>query len=189
MAILYTSLIVILLAIYLVIIFYQLLQFYYLVHPYKVFLVSSQLQKVIPGLNEAINHHTSSVESMNFVELGSGKAGISRYVGKNYKFKEVIGVEGDWLTFQMSRLLNQLDKSRVKVVNEDIFKYQIPANSIIYCYLFPKLLDKLHERGLLKGQLVLSLTFEITDVEPTEIISIDNFQKKLLVYDFREQNK
>jgi hypothetical protein len=100
-----------------------------------------------------------------------------------------IGVEGDWITFQVSKLALWWDKAKIKLIRGDIFKYRAEKNSVIYCYLFPKIMQRLYDEGHFEGCLVIALTFEIKDLEPDKIIKVANFQKELYVYDFKNNKK
>jgi 16S rRNA A1518/A1519 N6-dimethyltransferase RsmA/KsgA/DIM1 with predicted DNA glycosylase/AP lyase activity len=186
LSLLFSILIIVALVIYLVVACYQILQFYYLIHPYKVCLVSTQLNKVTPVLADAIGKYVPDATNYNFVELGSGKAGVSRYIYRTMNFKQVIAVEGDWLTYFGSLILTRLAKDNITIINKDIFQYKLPSSSVIYCYLFPKLLNRLFEQGYFQNTVVFSLTFQIESQEPKEVLDVPNFQKKLYIYDFRK---
>lgn len=179
------GLVVILLLAYLLFAIYQLLQFYYLLHPYKACLVSTNTRLVSPILSEVISDNVSDCRQVTFVELGAGKASISRAVAKCFDFGEVVAVEGDIFTMAQARFLNLFSKSKVKFVLEDIMKYQLKPNSVVYCYLFPRLMNKLFEMDYFKGSLLISLTFSLDGVEPTKVYKVKNFQKALYIYDFR----
>jgi hypothetical protein len=185
----YYVLISILIFIYLLIILNQLLQFYYMVHPYKVFLVTTRLKGVGGVLSNIVQKYKK--DSNHFIELGSGRAEVANYIAKNLAsknihFTTIEAVEGDWFTHQIARFFSLFRKvKQVTYLNLDIFKYQPPNNSLLYCYLFPRLLNRLYSRDYFKGHVLISLTFEIDGVQPTEVFTVENFQKRIYVYDFR----
>jgi hypothetical protein len=180
---------ILLITVYLFFIVYQLLQFYYMVNPYKACLLSSNTERIAPTILTTCQKYFDKLSYTNFIELGSGKANISRYMSKNGTFNSVIGVEGDLITYFLSYGMSKLGKYKnLHLIKNDILKYKLPeGQNIIYVYLFPKLIKKMYERGIFKNQLVISLTFSIDhqDVKPVEIIKVGNFQKELYVYDFR----
>jgi hypothetical protein len=185
--ILFYSFLVILAIIGLVVVIFQVLQLYYLINPSKVFLAHSSLERINPLLKSIINKNVQNINDVIFYELGSGKGSISRFVYQTFAFKQVIGVEGDWMTYKYALLLQLISKTKVKFINNDIFKLKYEPHSVLYCYLFSNIMDKMYKEGYFDGKLVISLSFKISGVEPSEIYELNNFQKQLLVYDFRDK--
>ena len=193
--------------------FYQLKQFYKFSQEDNVGLVTTNLNNIKSILDQIIQKQqkTSNQNTSYFIELGSGRGIISNYISKNYLFKKVIAIENDWLihtwakiTHFINYLINYLIKtklfkhknfktnsssSQINYVNHSVFDYDynsLNGKKIFYCYLFPQILDKLYKRGVFKNSIVISLSFEITNLEATEVFDIpDGFlQKKLFVYEF-----
>ncbi len=193
--------------------FYQLKQFYKFSQKDNVGLVTTNLNNIKSILDQIIQKQqkTSNLSTSYFTELGSGRGIISNYISKNYLFKKVIAIENDWLihtwakiTHFINYLINYLIKtkllkhknfktnnslSQIDYVNQSVFDYDydsLEGPKIFYCYLFPQILDKLYEQGVFKNSTVISLSFEITNLEATEVFDIpDGFlQRKLFVYEF-----
>jgi hypothetical protein len=186
-----------------------LFQFLYYLTPDKIVYVSSNLLVVAPILDTIIGKYVSTnsnyatllgkgsvaqienvesldTQSYHFVELGCGMAKVSRYVNQKYDWASVVGVEGEPIVLSFARLRNYFSKKKIRIIRENLFKVELPQRSIIYCYLTTSMMDKLYREGRLFGKLVVSLSFHITGVEPTEEFSVIGFQRRLLVYDFRK---
>jgi len=123
-----------------------------------------------------------------FVELGAGMAGMSRFAFKKFEFREVWAVEVSQVLVFLARILNFKYGTKIKFFIKDIFKFDYPENSILYCYLGTNIMKLLHQQGCFKNKLVISLTFKIPDLEPAKAIKVNSHYKRLLVYDFRKKD-
>lgn len=138
-------------------------------------------------LLRVFDHYLHDPAQYSFVELGAGVANIAGMISKRFQFKNVIAVEIDPVTVFFGKLLNNFAGTNVEFVRKDIFAYQIPSNSVLYCYLGTHIIEKLYKQGKFDGHLVVSTTFKLKDVEPVEVIEMNNFYMRMYVYDFRQK--
>jgi len=148
------------------------------------------MKTVAPKLLEVIRQEVLDTTNTTLIEIGAGKAVVSRYLSKQFQWKRVIGVEGDWMTYWTAIFMIKLVGAKVNMVRRNIYKYQMPEGAkVIYNYMSVPIIQRMYDEGRLDGALVFNLTFRIQGVEPMKVIPIDTFQKELLVYDFRKKTK
>lgn len=164
-----------------------------LLSPDYAVLVDSNISSIAPTLKLIIDKYAPNTEDCNLVELGCGRAVVTDNLASNYKFKQVIAVDSEAEIITLAKAKSK--NSDIQFLTQDIFNYKAPEGSIIYCYLFARLMNRLYREGRLNGSLVISLTFAISGVEPTEILAASqdkNYkftQKEIFVYDFRDSKK
>lgn len=120
-------------------------------------------------------------------EPGAGMATVAHYLAARYSWKEVQAIEIGPAILLLGRLRFALWKGKraVQWKRENLFESAYVAPALVYCYLFPKMITRLYQEGKLTGSLVVSLTFPIEGLEPTEVFTLPSWQGKLLVYDLR----
>jgi hypothetical protein len=133
---------------------------------------------------ELIKKYNLKTEEMSLIELGCGRAGFLRSMS-SLVWKERVGIEGQFILSMKSKMLN-FGKD-IKIIHDDIFNYDIPDNSLIYCYLGVKNMNELHKSKKLQGSILISLDYAIEGVEPQENIHLSDrkVQNTLYLYDFR----
>ncbi len=152
---------------------------------------NSDYSKFLGKNGSALHEEIEGLDTPNyhFVELGCGMAKVSRYINTKYQWKDVVGVEGELVVLTFARLRNFISKKKIRLVRANLFKIAIPEKSVVYCYLTTPMMDKLYKDGRLFGKLVISLSFQITGIQPTEKLTIIGFQQRVLVYDLRKVQK
>ncbi len=116
-------------------------------------------------------------DDKTLLDLGCGMGNIC--VQAAPYFRQVYGIEySPWYYF-VSRLRTRHLKN-VTIMYGNFQHMKWPQTDYIYCYLFPELLTRLLPKLKKSGATVLSLSFPIKDIEPTEVV--DNGKKKLYVY-------
>jgi hypothetical protein len=120
-------------------------------------------------------------------EPGAGMATVAHYLAGRYAWKEAQAIEIGPAVLLMGKLRFAFwrGKTAVQWKQENLFDSVYTAPALVYCYLFPKLITRLYREGKLAGSLVVSLTFPIEGLEPTEVFTLPSWQGKLLVYDLR----
>lgn len=147
---------------------------------------ASNLKEQGPHLRKIVNKYLGGQESnYSFVELGAGLAKVSHYMSIYYRWKSVEAVELGSFILRLAKIRQKIFKSPIRFHQENFFSYQSPPPSVIYCYLFTELMNKLYHQHKFDGHLVISLTFPIPKVVPTEEVSLKSWQRVLYVYDFR----
>lgn len=154
----------------------------------KTFYFPSKIKFLKPAFERFVEDYLNDgkTEKYNFIELGAGLGKVAYYAAENYAWEKVIAVELNWRLIEFAKLKANFKKTKIDFVKSDIFEYKIPQNSVVYCYFSYAIMTKLYEEGFFKGNILLSLTFELRGVEPTKVYKLDNFQGELYVYDFRE---
>jgi hypothetical protein len=157
----------------------------------RVWYVGSSVSEVLPVLDEIIVRYVlekgESTDEYSFIEPGAGLALISGAAARKYSWKSVEAIElgGFIRTLGKLRLGLRGLFHKVTFYGADIFFYEMPTKAVVYCYLLTSLLDRMHREGKLKNKLVVCLTFPLTDVKPSEVFPIANWQGQVYVYDFR----
>lgn len=153
--------------------------------PGRVLLVNTDLRVVGPPLCDVILRHLPHPERVACVELGAGLARVSRFLERAFPWNQVVAVDSSFYSYSWGRFFNWVGGSRVRYRREDVFAVIPPPGALLYCYLSTEILRELHRRGAFTGCLVVTLTFDIPNVTPQEIVSLAGWQRSLTVDDFR----
>ncbi|MEI6728901.1 MAG: rRNA adenine N-6-methyltransferase family protein [bacterium] len=151
----------------------------------KIGFVPSSSPKLSQAMYKIVHEYIKKQEKYTFVELGSGISNNTITAAKRFRFKRFIAVELDPFLVVFSKFFAFLNKVNIEFYVADLYKFQIPKDSIIYCYLGNTIVTKLYKQGSFKGQLVISTTFKINDVKETQSHYIGGIYRKIFVYDFR----
>ncbi|QCX00636.1 class I SAM-dependent methyltransferase [Aggregatimonas sangjinii] len=151
----------------------------------QVVLVSSSVNHVKQPLLHAIEHFKIEPQEMNFIEVGSGYGKILDLAAKEFEWKSLIAIEIDFLTIMIARFSNLIKRMPITFVHKDIFDYEIPKGSLVYCYMSTPIISRLFDEGAFENCVVLSLTFPIQEIPCSATYDVEGFQKRLFVYDFR----
>jgi hypothetical protein len=146
---------------------------------------SSELQI---NLIKLIQNYVFDTHHVKLIELGCGVAHVSRFLQLKFNWQEVQGLEIDRATCWLAHLFNWFSPIRVPLRRADILQVDLPPQSVLYCYLGGDLMRLLYDQEKFYNQLVISLTFRIPDVEPTEVVELSKLHHRFVVYDFREKS-
>lgn len=106
-------------------------------------------------------------------ELGSGKAGFLRAIEQKFNSKNLIGVEYSWWPYILAKIQIALCDSKIELIRKDIFKVNLKEADIIYCFLSPKMMEKLEfkfKEECRPNTLVISYHFRMKSLEPEKVI-------------------
>jgi hypothetical protein len=151
----------------------------------KIGFLPSLSAKLTNELEKTFYKYLKDPSKYEFIELGAGVANIAGYVAKTFEFKKVVAVEIDPFVIFFGRLLNSFSTKPIEFIRKNLFDYEIPKKSVLYCYLGHTILEKMYKEGRLDGHLVISTTFRLEGVLPAEVIDMKNFYRRLYIYDFR----
>ena len=169
-----------------VVLIYWFHQFRYSMSKDKIVFLPSNNRVVADILDNLLIKYKIKFENNFLIEPGCGIANISRHLSK-YPWKNIWCIEYDKMTLAMAKLWNLWHKKNIQLMQGDIFKLDLPAPSVIYCYLGQEIVTKMYTTGKFKNSLVFSLSFNIKNgPKPTEIVKIRGFHQNLFVYDFRD---
>lgn len=155
---------------------------------FKIGYTGSDLHLCLPALRRVIEKYDIHPSTSVFVEAGAGFARLSRTMAKEYKWKDMIAIEIRWLTLAVARFLNLRQRAPIHFLRRNALTFRYPTGSFIYSYLSTALLERLYLENKLAGCFVVSLTFSIPGVTPTEEIRLQGWQQHMWVYDFRAKN-
>lgn len=153
--------------------------------PFRIGYVSSDLRTCFPVLKKVVEKYIPDTTQVTFMEPGSGVGHLTRLMARAFTWKEVTSCDISFTYSAIARLLNLRYRLPIRFLRNNLFALEYPPGSFIYTYLSVAILDRLHQEGKLAGCLVVSLTFPLTSVSPTEEIPLPNWQQRILVYDFR----
>ena len=115
-------------------------------------------------------------------DLGSGDGRVVIYIAA--KTRAVCkGFELTLWTYLLSRLRARYMKLPVTFIRENFFETNWSEPTIIYCYLYPTLMDRVHKKAVAEcrpGTKVVSRDFAIGGWEPKQVIEAGSH--KLYVY-------
>ena len=140
------------------------------------------LKRIVESFIEGRGENTADY---TLVEPGAGLGRVSQFLLRSFAWKAAYAIEVGPFILGLAKLRSWVLPSRLVFVKQDFFQYKFPPKSLVYCYLFPALITKLYRQGSLKGQLVVSLSFAIEGLPPTQVLPLASWQKCLYVYDLR----
>jgi len=121
-----------------------------------------------------------------FMDLGCGHGQVLRYVHRKHGLKAT-GFEVNPLAFTLSYLLC-LFYPRIKIKYGNFWKQDLSQTDIIFCYLFPDVMDRLGaklRRELKPGSRVISCNFPLPHWRPVDILKPDSSRHNAPVYIYR----
>jgi hypothetical protein len=154
---------------------------------YRVGYTGSDLHLCTPVLQKIIEKYDLEPKTMTFVEPGAGFAGMTRCMAKRYKWKDLIALELRPFTMLIARLANLKQRAPIQFVRRDVMRFKFPKGSFIYSYLSTPMIERLYLEGKFDSCFLVSLTFALPGVRPTEEIRIPSWQQRIWVYDFRKK--
>ena len=125
----------------------------------------SKIKKVL----EVVPMHPGQV----LYDLGCGDGRFLIAAWRRYKVK-AIGFEINLWAYLLSRLRLGLRQSHVSVYFQDFWKADLSDADIVFCYLFPDVMEKLRQKlskELKAGAKVISCNFEIPGWRPEKILT------------------
>lgn len=127
-------------------------------------------------------------QGKTFVDLGCGMGKMLAAVKKRFPRMEVEGYE-NWPTqFILARIILFFSGTKGKIFYKDLFHADLKNADIVYCYLYPELMEKLEkklEKELNDDVVVISNSFPLPHWKPRETIITNPKKpeyKKIFVY-------
>ncbi len=106
-------------------------------------------------------------------DLGCGKAQILIHAYKKYGCQG-IGYELSIWPYILARINVWLARADVKIYFANFFQADLGQVDVIYCYLFPKIMERLEgklKRELKSGVRMVSYVFKLPSINPEKIIT------------------
>ncbi|MDP3043702.1 MAG: class I SAM-dependent methyltransferase [bacterium] len=111
-----------------------------------------------------------------FYELGCGKASFLRALGRKFPQAKLIGVEYSILPWLVAKIQTSMNKSKIKIIKENIFKINLADADYVYCYLNIAMMKKLEEKfknECKPGAKIISYSFAMPNLKPEKVIPAD----------------
>ncbi|OGF25861.1 hypothetical protein A2331_04705 [Candidatus Falkowbacteria bacterium RIFOXYB2_FULL_34_18] len=144
------------------------IQFYNIVfRSYAPFI--STKRNVIKKIVESLNIKEDSI----IYELGCGRAGFLRAIGRKYPRAKMFGVEYSFLPFLIAGLQDSLTNNNITILKKNFFKVDLSRADMIYCYLNLETMKRLEEKFKKEckhGAIVVSCSFPMPTVAPQKVI-------------------
>ena len=122
-------------------------------------------------------------KTFSLIDLGSGGGKLLTSISKlnlNGKFH---GVEAAILPFLASKIRGFLSQSNCSFSWGNFWQYNLSSYDVVYAYLSPAPMNKLWKKAIQEmrpGSILISNTFMIPGVPPSESIAIDDFNNSVL---------
>lgn len=105
-------------------------------------------------------------------DLGCGDGRVLRLAAEEFGVKKALGYEiaiWPYLKFKIENLKREI--SQVKIYRKNLFAADLSSVTVVFLYLYPKLLERLKEKLLKElpsGALVISCRYGISGLRPTQ---------------------
>ncbi|WP_145144253.1 class I SAM-dependent methyltransferase [Pseudomonas duriflava] len=120
-----------------------------------------------------------------FVDLGSGLAGTLCHLARDYPQSRFTGVETAPMSFVLS-WLRCLPRRNCRIRYRSLWKENLEGYEVVYCFLSPAPMPALWEKAraeMRPGSRLISNTFEIPGVPPSQVIELNDWrQSRILVW-------
>ena len=115
------------------------------------------------------------------IDLGSGWGNFVIRAARRHPQRQIVGYELSSLPWFISILLKKLlGLKNLKLHRKNFYKVQLPAKSVLICYLYPKAMSKIQSQFLLEQSevgFVISNNFALPASKPSKVIKLDDFYK------------
>lgn len=128
------------------------------------------------------------------IDLGSGWGNFIIRSAKKYPQRQIIGYELSLLPWFISTLLkNILGLKNLTLHRQDFYNVNLPAASVLVCYLFPGAMEKIKNKLALEQpdiNFLISNNFAISSWQPFKIIKLnDIYRSPIYLYKISKVDK
>ncbi len=116
------------------------------------------------------------------VDLGAGVGTALSYLGRRQDIA-VTGVEHAWVPWLLARLRLLLQGRKVGLLRSDLMQVDLGQFDVVYAFLSPAIMPGLWQKvrkEMQPGSLLVSNSFEVPGVTPTQVITIDDWRHSSL---------
>lgn len=140
-----------------------------------------------PSTRLALSKLIKKNNTRTLIDLGCGTGSVVVGLARSHPELEATGVETAPPVFAMAWLNALLrGKSRARISFQSLWKTDLAAYDIVYCFLSPAPMARLFEKAkteMRNGALLVSNSFAVPEVEPERIIEVGDTRKtQLFVY-------
>lgn len=140
------------------------------------------------ALNQLLQSHNQSKQSLRMIDIGSGIGDMSMYMAKTRPQDIIEGIEIAPLPWLISYVRATLKRSTAKFRLGNYQDLNFADYDVVFAYLSPAAMVSLWQKAhteMRKGSLLVSLEFPIPDVAVTQTVSPNKNSPKLYVYRLR----
>jgi hypothetical protein len=141
------------------------------------YLTGNKTQELLAGILK------NNKQGFSFVDLGSGLAGTLYYLSKQFPESHFYGVETAPLVFFIS-WLRCIFRKNCHLKYRSIWSENLSQYDVVYCFLSPVPMPEIWKKAkseMKKGSLLISNTFEIPDVPPTDTIKLHDWRDSQII--------
>lgn len=137
---------------------------------------------------EALASLMQQRNARRFIDLGSGLGGVVRAL--DGEGRQATGVETAPLVWLASAILSKF-KRRGRMLRQDIWATDMSGQDVVYAFLSPEPMPALYDkarREMRPGSLLVSNSFAVPGIEPSEIWELSDRRKtRLYLYEMGER--
>ncbi len=127
------------------------------------------------------------------IDLGSGWGNFVIRIAKRNPNRQIIGYELSFLPWFTSILLkNLLGLNNLTLHRKDFYNTNLPAASVLVCYLYPEAMNRINNKLRLKeikGDFLISNNFALPSRRPCKVIPLEDFYKSpVYLYEIHEED-
>lgn len=124
---------------------------------------------------------------LRLTDIGCGLAGALLFLARKHPDAIFVGIESAPLPYALARLRAAFSGlPNLTVVYGDLWKQDLGDFDLVYCFLSPEPMPRLHEkakREMRAGTLLISNSFQVPGVEADDILRVEDAREtELLLY-------
>ncbi len=140
---------------------------------------------------QALAKLIENIETVKFIDLGSGLGGNVVYMAKQANIIQSLGVETAPIPYIISKINSLINGG--EIIAQDIWKTPLANFNVIYAFLSPEPMERLWEKILnemSRDGVFISNSFAVPNIAPTEIWELSDSRKtQLYIYRLKEFKK
>ncbi len=139
-------------------------------------------------LQEARKVLGSSDKPLKVIDLGCGTGTLLLPLAKEFPQHQFVGYDWDWFVCKIIRFRTRKMKN-VQIIRGDFMKAEFKDYDLLLCFLDTKAAEdlSLDLKGKIKDSaVIISSAFELTGMQPSEILDAKSYGMPLKVYVYRQ---
>lgn len=120
------------------------------------------------------------------LDVGAGLGGMLHYLGAKHPAAKFDGVENAPLPYALAWLRRLIGQGRYQIAWSNLWSGSFAPYDVVYAYLSPVPMARLWDKAKVEmapGSWLISNTFMVPEVEPDNIVELDDFHRsRLYVY-------
>jgi SAM-dependent methyltransferase len=119
----------------------------------------------------------------HFYDLGCGTGWVIREASRQ-NLRKCVGYEISPIAYLCAKIINAADKNTV-IYYKNFFQADLSKATVVYCYLYPKLVAKLQAKfnsEFIPGTRLICQDFHVKDRNPSKIQKVGRHKLYLYIY-------